>query len=108
VTVRAKAGKCWEQAVATLPAASVVNSSSYRLFAVYVGRVLKRQAERSSRRALNCACSDALVMEHFRQSTAFYSRLLSPDISGSLDEARSSLSRGQLEQAAPCSPTLRS
>jgi hypothetical protein len=57
------------------------------LFAVYVGRVLKRQAEtQAAAESTQIArASDALVTEHFRQSTpCFYSRLLSAQHFGTL------------------------
>jgi len=108
VTVRAKAGK-WLGASRwrLYPLFLLLMILPIGLFAVYVGRVLKRQAETqaAAESAQIARVSDALVTEHFRQSTAF---LQSIAVRPTFREAwmRRDLRsvEGQLEQAGALQP----
>jgi PAS domain S-box-containing protein len=108
VTVRTKAGKWLGASQWRLyPLFLLLLVLPIALFAVYVGRVLKRQAEtQAAAESVQIArVSDALVTEHFRQSTAF---LQSIAIRQTFREAwmRRDLRsvEGQLEQAGALQP----
>src|ERR1035441_6155435 len=77
------------------------------LFAVYVGRVLKRQAEtQAAAESTQIArVSDALVTEHFRQSTVFLQSIaVRPTFRDAWMKRDLRSVEGQLEQAGALQP----
>jgi PAS domain S-box-containing protein len=108
VTVRTKAGK-WLGASRwrLYPLFLLLMVLPIGLFAVYVGRVLKHQAETqaAAESAQIARVSDALVTEHFRQSTAFLQSIaVRPTFRAAWTRRDIRSVEGQLEQAGALQP----